>query len=331
MSTEIIISELQNEYDALVAEVQKLKDEIADLTAEKDDLELHICRELKAEYDHKIGALELEITSYNIEIEKLRSMIEYLQAAVNRGEAATREEAEADAEEKLHEFYEDLDKKAKNIKKEQEYARQRWEQDKENTKKNGYEPEDDSDFDWKDFFDWIHINISHGKAGERDEEKENEQEQTSAKKNINPNVEMRTLYHKIVKALHPDMNPDITEREKALLDEAIKAYSEGDLDRLREIAEIIDDADIAGRFPNSPEGIEWLKALKEKLTGQKKNLETDIEGIKNSFPYNMVDFLADDEAVAARQEELMKIIESCKATIEALNERIALLQKEMDA
>ena len=45
MSTEIIISELQNEYDALVAEVQKLKDEIADLTAEKDDLELHICRE----------------------------------------------------------------------------------------------------------------------------------------------------------------------------------------------------------------------------------------------------------------------------------------------
>ena len=51
MSTEIIISELQNEYDALVAEVQKLKDEIADLTAEKDDLELHICRELKAEYE----------------------------------------------------------------------------------------------------------------------------------------------------------------------------------------------------------------------------------------------------------------------------------------
>ena len=328
MSTEIIISELQNEYDALVEEVQKLKDEIADLTAEKDDLELHICRELQAEYDHKIGGLDYQITAYNLEIEKLRSTIEYLQAAVNRGEEATREEAEADAEEKLHEFYEDLDKKAKNIEKEQEYARQRWEKDKENAEKNGYTPDDD-DFDWSAFFDFINIKVTRGKSRDHEEE-EKEEQQTSAKKNINPDEEMKSLYHKIVKALHPDMNPDITEREKALLDDAIKAYSEGDLDRLREIAELIDDADIKGRFQDTPEGIEGLKALKDQMINRKKNLQTDIDGIKNNFPYNMVDFLVDDEAVAARQDELIKIIESCKATIEALNDRIALLQKEME-
>ena len=330
MSNEMILSELQSEYDALVEEVQKLKDEIAALTAEKDDLELHICRELQAEYDHKIGALEYEITAYNLEIEKLRSVIESLQAAVNRGEDMSREEAEQSAEDKLHEFYEDLDKKAQKIKREQEYAKQRWEQDKENAKKNGYEPEGEGDYSWKDFFDWIHITITHGKPGEHDDHEEQEVEQESAKKNVNPQEELKSLYHKIVKALHPDMNPDISEREKQLLDDAIKAYSAGDLDKLREIAEIIDESDISGRFPNTQEGIEGLKALREQLIRRRKTLESDIEGIKNSFPYNMVDFLADDEAVAARQEELMRIIESCKDTIAALNERIDLLQKEME-
>ena len=328
MSNELIIAEVQSEYDELVAEVQKLKDEIASLTAEKDDLELHICRELQAEYDHKIGVLEFEITKYNLEIEKLRSVIEYMQAAVNRGEQVTREEAEKNAEEKLHDFYEDLDRTAQKIKKEQEYAKKRWEQDKENAREYGYNPFD-ADFDWEEFFKFIHITISHGESSV--DEEEGEILQDSAKKNINPDDDIKSLYHKIVKALHPDMNPDITEREKELLDKAIKAYSEGDVETLREIAEIINDADIRGRFEDTPDGIAGLKELKEQLIVRRNTLESDIEIIKNSFPYNMVDFLADDDAVEARQQELQRIIESCKNTITVLNERIELLQKQMEA
>ena len=309
MGKALVLTETISEYDSLLAEVQKLKDEIAELTAEKDDLELHICRGIQAEYDHKIGGLEYQITAYNLEIEKLRSTIEYMQAAINKGQQATRQEAEESAEEELHSFYEDLDRKAKKIKREQEYARQRQEQDKENAKKSGYEPEDEP---------------------EDEAEEEGEPWQDSARKNINPAVELKSLYHKIVKALHPDMNPDITEREKALLDDAIKAYSAGDLERLREIAEMIDDADISARFQNTEEGIEELKALRDQLLSRRQSLADDIERIKNSFPYNMIDFLADDEAVEARQRELMSIIESCRNTISVLNERIALLQKQME-
>ena len=59
-------------------------------------------------------------------------------------------------------------------------------------------------------------------------------------------------------------------------------------------------------------------------------MERDIEQIKKSFPYDQKEFLADDEAVAARHEELRRIIESCENTIAALRERIDLLQKQMN-
>ncbi len=330
MSNELVLTEIQSEYDSLVEEVQKLKDEIASLTAEKDDLELHICRELQAEYDHKIGYLEYQIMAYNLEIERLRSIIEYLQAAVNRAEQVTLQEAEESADEKLQGFYEELDKKAKDIQRDQDYARDRWNKDQENAGNSGNQGKS-QDIDWEEFIKSIHSTI--GSEGSKDHDEgtaAGEAEQGSAKKNVNPVEEMKALYHKIVKALHPDMNPDITDREKELLNDAIKAYSAGDLERLREIAEIIDDADISSRFPNTPEGIAGLKALKEQLIRKRAALLADIDRIKNSFPYNIVDFLADDEAVAARRDELMKIIESCKETIAALNERIALLQKEME-
>lgn len=325
MENEIVLSQLQSEYDALVAEVQALKDEIAALSAEKDDLELHICRELQAEYDYKIGGLELQITSLNLEIEKLRTVIENMQAAVNRGEKISREAAEEDAEKRLHRFYEDLKKKSGRIKREQEYARKRWEQDQENNRREGYDPDIEEDFDWEAFFDFIKISISFG-HGSGDDKKEE-----SPKKKVSPNQEMKELYHKIVKALHPDMNPDATEQEKALLDEAIKAYADGNLERLREIAEIIDDKDISARFKDNPEDIAELKKLREQLIRQKEGLQVHIGNIKNSFPYNMVDFLSDEDAVHARQQELLQIINSCNATIDVLNERIALLEEEMNA
>ena len=41
---EIILSEVKSEYDSLVAEIESTKVIIAALTAEKDDLEQHVCR-----------------------------------------------------------------------------------------------------------------------------------------------------------------------------------------------------------------------------------------------------------------------------------------------
>ena len=98
MGNEIVLSQVIDEYESLIQEVQKLKMVVAALEAEKDDLELNVCRRLRAEYDEKIGHLELQITSYNLEIERLRSIIESMQAAVNRDEKITPEDAGKEAD-----------------------------------------------------------------------------------------------------------------------------------------------------------------------------------------------------------------------------------------
>jgi hypothetical protein len=349
MGNEIVLTQIIDEYESLIQEVQKLKMVVAALEAEKDDLELNVCRRLRAEYDEKIGHLELQITSYNLEIERLRSIIESMQAAVNRDEKITPEDAGKEADEKLKNFYDDLGKRAEQAKEDEEFAKRRAEQDEKNAQDAGYsedDSEDDEPFDWDEFFkniddlnkafeDFFRAfgNAFGGSSGSSGDYSGSESfdQGGSAKKNVNPAKELKSLYRKIVKALHPDNKKNRTPKDDELLMEAKKAFEEGNLERLRQIAEMIEDEDIEKRFKNTPEDIEALKNLKYRLKTRLMYLQREVQRIKNSFPYNEKDFLADDEAVAAKQEELNKIIESCKNTIAALRERIAILQEQMNS
>ena len=53
------------------------------------------------------------------------------------------------------------------------------------------------------------------------------------------NKELKKLYRKIVKALHPDINPDVSEAQVQLFDNAVSAYKSGDLGTLRIIGEMV--------------------------------------------------------------------------------------------
>lgn len=53
------------------------------------------------------------------------------------------------------------------------------------------------------------------------------------------NKELKKLYRKIVKALHPDINPDVSEAQVQLFGNAVSAYKNGDLGTLRIIGEMV--------------------------------------------------------------------------------------------
>ena len=125
------------------------------------------------------------------------------------------------------------------------------------------------------------------------------------------------------------MNPDVTEAEKRLLQDAIEAYKDGNLERLREIAEEIDDEDIAEKFKDTPEDLEKLRELRDRLLLQKKDLEYQVQAIKEDFPYNMKDFLADEDAVRERQDAVRKFMQECDEEIERLNKRIEELREKL--
>ena len=327
---EIVLSE--SEYEKLIAEIRQLKQDIATLTAEKDDLELHICREILAEYNKKIGNLEYEATQKMLELKQLVRIIEYIQAAINRQEQASYELAKQKTKEEYKKYEDELKKKAEDIKKNAEYARERARQDEKNRQEAERKAQEKAaEEEKKKEENKAEENKEEEKAEDKKEEKTGEKEtESEEKKAETPEEELKKLYRKIVKKLHPDMNPDITEAETCLLHEAIEAYGKGDLIRLREIADEIDDEDIAEKYKDNPADIEKLKELRDRLLLQKKDLEYQIKTIKESFPYNAKDFLADEEAVKERQESIRNFLKICDEEIEKLNRKIEEIRKELN-
>ncbi len=114
-------------------------------------------------------------------------------------------------------------------------------------------------------------------------------------------AELKRLYRKVVKLLHPDLNPNQTEREKILFLKAVDAYERGDLDALRAIDVLADTLDYDDADDLDGDS---LARTKEILTRRADVLRNDISEIENTFPLDKRDFLENEEAVNARREDL---------------------------
>ena len=311
----------QSEYERLQEEIKRLQAEIASLMAERDDLICHECKEIAADYDAKIGSLELEVLHAQIELHKLKAIIETLQASINLQKELDEEKARREAEEKAAQFEEELNRKAEEAKSNREYRKseeekeEEWQREQEQKERERQERKaeerkklDDSD--------------SEEEEDERTEDGEAERKYKSR------TDEMKALYRKIVKVLHPDVNPDITDEENDMLIEATVAYREGDLETLRKIAALIDSGAIGeGNAAGEEVDIERLREIVEELQRHVTALQMEIYGIKTSFPYNMKEFLADERAVAERQLELRNILKETTEDIVRLENRIDEMTK----
>lgn len=87
------------------------------------------------------------------------------------------------------------------------------------------------------------------------------------------NKELKKLYRKIVKALHPDINPDVSETQVNLFDNAVQAYKNGDLNTLRIICEMVG---------NSPLPEQHKDALTQ-LNEEKERLQNLLKAIRDSI------------------------------------------------
>ncbi len=289
LKNEIITA--KSEYERLLEEISELKALIITLTAERDELKYHICRDLAAEYNTRIGILELQALTAKLQVLELKRTIEIIQAAINRQERKSEKKARQQAREEYRQFEEDLNRKAEEAKNTDRY--------KEDASKKEEE--------WQQ---------------EQAERARNEGSEDRTERYKSRTDEMKALYRKIVKAFHPDMNPDQTDEEKALFQEAVDAYNNGDLDKLREIAAMIDEGNIGKDITDSPKDIARLKEIIEGLKHRVEMLREEIESIKTSFPYTMKEFLADEDAVYERQKELTELISEYAKQARELEERL---------
>ena len=118
--------------------------------------------------------------------------------------------------------------------------------------------------------------------------------------------ELKILYRKVVKALHPDMNPEITDAQARLFDQAVSAYKNGDLPAMRLIDEMVGGGPVLTDQENMAVK---LSKEKDRLNSLLERVKKEIGKIKTEYPYTMKEFLEDSEKLERRREELEKILE----------------------
>ena len=276
----------QSEAESLRLEIMRLRAEVLDLTAERDRLKYRVCPAILADYNRRIGQIELEIMEVVLRVRKLRRMIEVLQAARNRGEDPDYEEAVRTADSEYRTYEQEVHEKA------EEYR---------NASAGRTYGQADSD-------------------GNQDTENGEEEDQQGADKyDREDKEELGALSRRTMKDLHPDVNPDITPEELDLLHQAMEAYKNGDIETLRKIAAILDGRSIEDKVI---EEIDQLRRIRDDLAFLKESLLAEIEDIKTSFPYTLKDFLNNKEAVRKKQEELRETLARWQEQEKVLQERL---------
>jgi hypothetical protein len=144
-------------------------------------------------------------------------------------------------------------------------------------------------------------------------------------------AEIKKKYRQLVKWLHPDVNPDLTEEQQTIWRRVMIAYEENNLDMLIVLFEmVLADREQNGGLTSSNTSSEQkssildsLRTRRDSLHAYAKKMITDLDTLKNRHPFTLLAFLEDDEQVEKRHAELQAAI---KQNEQALTEWTQFLQ-----
>ncbi len=360
----------QSEYAHLLEEIHRLQARITELTALRDDLVYHVCPALQAEYDEKIVSLERELMAANMYLHQMQRTIEILQAQMNRRQEPSMDEAEKQAKQENKEYEEDLHRKAEEARKfKEKWEESQWskhdrqEREAGNKEKNNSKNQEQDGTDNgqsgqngntdgqggegsntgqngntdKQKQDGASADASSGNSsGESRKDADGSSDPNEPSAGEKPGKEETTaqkikrLYRKIVKRLHPDVHPNPTEHEKDLLNLAMKAFREGDLQQLERIWDELSGMDAPEDvFDDTPEGRKNLRELLEKLKDRLHLLELEIDHIKTGFPYKLKSFLEDPAAVEEKRRGIQSKIDNVREMNRQLEAYINELREKL--
>lgn len=131
--------------------------------------------------------------------------------------------------------------------------------------------------------------------------------------------ELKKLYRKIVKLLHPDMHPELSNSLVGMFENAVAAYKNGDLETLRIIDEMLSES----ALPKVEEGsMTQLTKEKERLISLLQSLKDSITKIRSEYPYTVKELIRDQKKIADRKAELKEILYQYEEVIKVYTEKI---------
>ncbi len=113
--------------------------------------------------------------------------------------------------------------------------------------------------------------------------------------------ELKKLYYALVKKLHPDVNPDVSEDGCRLWQRVQAAYQHSDMQELRALALL---ADQFGPIAPPPATLDTLRRDRATLQTQITALLKRIEQIESQPPFTQRPQLADEAWLAQRRQEI---------------------------
>jgi len=131
--------------------------------------------------------------------------------------------------------------------------------------------------------------------------------------------ELKMIYHKVVKSLHPDLHPELTSEEIELFFRAVAAYDAGDIETMRIIEKTLTDDE---EFEPSKDTIKEMMAERDSLFQMVQKVKDQIDEIKTSFPYNAIELLEDKEKIAEKRLEYEQAIDQHTEIYKTYKEKI---------
>ena len=128
--------------------------------------------------------------------------------------------------------------------------------------------------------------------------------------------ELKATYTLLVKKLHPDINPNQTERELELFLKTVAAYKMQDLATLRQILLML-DTDSMEALP-----ADTLQDQIEKMEKTVAGIKERIEQLEQQFPFNLRDKIFDKEWVAEQKRLIKESIEALKVKKQSLEQML---------
>ena len=138
--------------------------------------------------------------------------------------------------------------------------------------------------------------------------------------------ELKQLYRQLVKAWHPDMNPNLGPEYAQLFERAVQAYRSGDLMTMRILAVIQGGQDPEANREATDSLSYWQTKLEE-TNDLIANYRERMATIRQSYPYLYLEILEDDERLRERQEEYEELIQQYEANIVSYRQRLDALYK----
>lgn len=131
--------------------------------------------------------------------------------------------------------------------------------------------------------------------------------------------EIKSLYRAIVKSLHPDIHPDISEAHIKLFQNAVVAYEAGNIKTLRIIKKMLAESSLVDLDNNE---LSTLTQEKERLSAMLELVKEQIIKIQKTYPYNLLEILNNEELIAEKKVEFEETISKLQETIEIYKKHI---------